>query len=197
MSVQAINLKQTAAPSVEPVVTADQKEWMRVDASDEDTLIGNLAAASRAYFESSTNRQLITATWQLKLTNFPSGEIVLPVSPLQSITSITYYDNDDAQQTWSSGEYDVDTASTPGRVRPSFDNDYPSDSRGGTDDIVITFVAGYGDASSDVPDGVLTAIKLLAANWFENRESNSPVTMTPVPMALESLVWQYKDGTVR
>ena len=62
---------------------------------------------------------------------------------------------------------------------------------------MITFVAGYGDASSDVPDGILTAIKLLGANWFENRESNSPVTMTPVPLALESLIWQYRDGSVR
>jgi uncharacterized phiE125 gp8 family phage protein len=192
-----MSLKQTSAPSVEPVVTADQKEWMRVDASDEDTLIGNLAASSRAYFENATNRQLITATWQLKMTDFPSGEIVLPVSPLQSISSITYYDNTDTQQTWPSSEYDVDTASTPGRVRPSFNEDYPSDSRGGTDDIVITFIAGYGDAATDVPDGILTAIKLLGANWFENRESNSPVTMTPIPMALESLVWQYKDGTVQ
>ena len=191
------SISQTGPPSVEPVLAAGQKEWMRVDSSDEDTLIGNLAAASRAYFENATNRQLITATWQLKLTDFPSGEIVLPVSPLQSITSITYYDNNDAQQTWSSAEYDVDTAATPGRVRPSFNEDYPSDSRGGIDDIVITFVAGYGDAASDVPDGILTAIKLLGANWFENRESNSPVTMTPVPMALETLIWQYKDGTVQ
>ena len=192
-----MTLVQTSAPSVEPVVTADQKTWMRVDGSDEDTLIGNLAAASRAYFENATNRQLITATWRMKMTNFPTGDIILPVSPLQSVTSIKYYDNNDSQQTWSSSDYDVDTDANVGRVRPAYNKDYPSDSRGGTNDIEIIFVAGYGDAASDVPDGILTAIKLLAANWFENRESNSPVTMTPIPMALESLIWQFKDGTVR
>ena len=191
-----MNLKQTSPPSVEPVSTTDQKEWMRVDASDEDTLIGSLAAASRAYFEMSTNRQLITATWQYKITNFPAGEIVLPVSPVQSVSSITYVDNDDATQTWSSSDYVVDTSNLPCRVRPAANKDYPSDTRGEPYDIIITFIAGYGDAASDVPDGCKAAIKLLAANWFENRESNAPITLSEVPMAYKALLWQFYDGSV-
>jgi uncharacterized phiE125 gp8 family phage protein len=191
-----MNLKQTAAPSVEPVTTTNQKDWMRVDSSDEDTLIGSLAAAARSYFEMSTNRQLITATWQYKITNFPADEIVLPISPVQSVTSITYVDNADATQTWASANYVVDTSNLPCRIRRAANKDYPSDSRGEPYDIIITFVAGYGDASSDVPDGALTAIKLLAANWYENRESNQPITLTPVPVALDALMLQYWDGTV-
>jgi uncharacterized phiE125 gp8 family phage protein len=189
-----MSITQTVAPSVEPVVTADQKTWMRVDGTDEDTLIGSLAAAARAYVEMATSRQCITATWVLKLKNFPAGDIVLPIFPLQSIASIKYYDSNDTQQTWSSALYDVDTALEPGRVRPVSGEDYPSDVRGYTDDIEITFVSGDGDAASDVPDGVLAAIKILAANWFENREANTPIGLTPVPMSLESLIWQYRSG---
>ena len=193
---KTMNLNQSSAPSVEPVVTADQKTWMRVDTSDEDTLIGSLAAAARAWFESSTNRQLITASWTYKLTNFPLSEIVFPLSPLQSVTSIKYYDTNDVQQTLSAALYDVDTGSKPGRIRPAVDEDWPSDIRGHTDDIEIIAVCGYGDAASDVPDGILTAIKILAANWFENREANSPISLQPVPMALEALTWQYRDGSI-
>ena len=189
-----MSLVQTAAPSVEPVTTTNQKDWMRVDGSDEDTLIGNLAAASRAYVEMSTNRQMITATWVYKFDTFPQGDIVLPISPLQSVTSITYVDTAGATQTWSSGLYTVDTASDVGRVRPIYDEDYPS-SRGYAQDIVVTFVAGYGDASSDVPATALTAIKLLASNWFENRESNAPIELKEVPMALQTLIWSLKDGS--
>ena len=189
-----MSLEQTSAPSVEPVTTTNQKDWMRVDGSDEDTLIGNLAAASRAYIEMSTGRQMITATWVYKLSTFPSGDIVLPISPLQSVTSITYVDTDDATQTWSSSLYTVDTASDMGRIRPNYDEDYPTN-RGYSGDVTITFVAGYGDASSDVPDTALTAIKLLAANWFENRESNAPVELKEVPMALQTLIWSLKDGS--
>tara|TARA_R110000824_G_scaffold401762_1_gene615153 strand:+ start:5854 stop:6429 length:576 start_codon:yes stop_codon:yes gene_type:complete len=189
-----MSLVQTSAPSVEPVTTTNQKDWMRVDGSDEDTLIGNLAAASRAYVEMSTNRQMITATWVYKFDTFPSGDIVLPISPLQSVTSITYVDTAGATQTWSNSLYTVDTASDVGRVRPIYDEDYPS-SRGYAQDIVVTFVAGYGDASSDVPDTALTAIKLLASNWFENRESNAPVELKEVPMALQTLIWSLKDGS--
>ena len=191
-----MSIKQTAAPSVEPVTTATQKTWMRVDGTDEDTLRGNLASSARALFEDSTNRQLITATWQLKLTNWPQGEIVLPVSPLQSVSSITYVDADGATQTWAASDYTVYTASTPGRVRPAYDKDWPSDSRGGHNEITITFVAGYGDAASDVPDGILTCIHLIAASWFENREAAQPVALTMLPMAVVSLIQQYRDGTV-
>jgi len=189
-----MSLVQSAAPSVEPVTTTDQKNWMRIDTSDEDTLIGSLAAAARAYVEMATSRQCITASWVLKLKNFPAGDIVLPIFPLQSITSIKYYDSNGAEQTWSSALYDVDTAMEPGRVRPVSGADYPSDVRVYTDDIESTFVSGDGDAASDVPDGVLSAIKILAANWFENREANTPIGLTPVPMSLESLIWQYRSG---
>ncbi len=191
-----MSLVQTAAPSVEPVTTTSQKEWMRVDTSDEDSLIGNLAAASRAYVEMSTNRQMITATWQYKFSSFPSsGDIVLPISPLQSVTSITYVDTNDDTQTWSSALYTVDTASDVGRVRPIYNEDYP-ESRGYAQDVIVTFVAGYGDAASDVPDTALTAIKLLASNWFENRESNAAVSLQEVPMALQTLIWSLKDGSI-
>ena len=189
-----MSLTQSVAPSVEPVTTTAQKTWMRVDSSDEDALIGSLAAAARSYVEMATSRQCITATWILKLDNFPAGDIVLDIFPLQSITSIKYYDNNDEQQTWSSSLYDEDTAMEPGRVRPASGQAYPSDVRGHTDDIEITFGAGHGDAASDVPDGIKAAINILAANWFENRESNTPIGLTPVPMSLESLIWQYRSG---
>jgi uncharacterized phiE125 gp8 family phage protein len=190
-----MSLNQTVAPSAEPVTTTDQKDWMRVDASDEDTLIGNLASAARDYIEMSTSRQMISATWVYKIPAFSGGELVIPVSPLQSVTSITYIDTDGALQTWSSSLYTVDTAADVGRIRPIYDEDFP-DSRGYTDDVTITFVAGYGDASSDVPDTALTAIKLLAANWYENREANAALKLHHVPMALETLIWSLKDGSI-
>lgn len=189
-----MSLVQTSPPSVEPVTTTNQKDWMRVDGSDEDTLIGNLAAASRAYIEMSTSRQMITSTWEYKFKAFPTGDIVIPISPLQSVSSITYVDTASDTQTWSSELYTVDTASDVGRVRPIYNEDYP-DSRGYEQDVVVTFIAGYGDASSDVPDTALTAIKLLASNWFENRESNAAITLKEVPMALQTLIWSLKDGS--
>ena len=191
-----MSLSQTVAPGTEPVSTTDQKTWMRVDSSDEDTLIGSLAAAARSYVEMATSRQCINATWTMKLTNFPEGDIVLPIFPLVSITSIKYYDNNDVQQTWSASLYDVDTVMEPGRIRPAVDEDYPSSTRGHRDDIEITFVAGHGAAASDVPDGLKALIKLLASNWFENREANTPIALTPVPMGIESLIWQFRSGDI-
>jgi len=194
-----MSLKQTAAPSVEPVSTTVLKGWLRVDTSDDDTLLGSLSAGARAYFENATNRQLITATWQFKVATFPNdgGDFILTVSPLQSVTSVTYVNTSDVVTTWDSSNYVVDTDSNVGRLRPAYNVDYPSDVRGYDQDVVVTFVAGYGDAASDVPDGALLAVKLLAGNWYENRESNAPIALQPVPMALQALMWQFKDGTIQ
>ena len=194
-----MSLKQTGAPSVEPVTDDTLKDWLRVDGSDEDTIIEDLAAGARAYFENATNRQLITATWQLKLATFPNcgGDLIMTVSPLQSVTSVTYVNTSDVVTTWDAANYVVDTDSNVGRLRPAYNIDYPSDVRGYDQDVVVTFVAGYGDAASDCPDGALLAIKLLAGNWYEIRESNAPISLQPVPMALQALIWQFKDGTVQ
>ena len=52
------------APVVEPVSLADAKLYLRVDTSDEDTLIGTLIAAARHCVEAATARQLIDQVWR-------------------------------------------------------------------------------------------------------------------------------------
>ena len=46
--------------------------------------------------------------------------------------------------------------------------------------------------ASFVPDSIKTAIKLLAAGWFENRESSSPLQMRSIPQGVEALLWMNK-----
>ena len=194
-----MSLKQIEPPTAMAVSSADAKSWIRVDTDDDNSLINELIDAGIHYIENATNRQLVTATWRLKLATFPNngGDLIMTVSPLQSVTSVTYVNTSDEVTTWDAANYVVDTDSNVGRLRPAYNIDYPSDVRGYDQDVVVTFIAGYGDAATDVPCAASTAIKLLVGNWYENRESNAPISLQPVPMALQALIWQFKDGTIQ
>lgn len=184
-----MGLTLTAAPSAEPVSTAEAKTHMRVTASDEDTYIGTLITAARIDSERVQHRQLITATYTLTLDRFPLQDYIdLPRPPLQSVTSVKYYDTGGTLQTFSSASYTVDTSTEPGRIYVDWDTGWPSDVDSRRNAVQIVYVAGYGNAGTNVPQTTLQAIKIKVAHWFENRE---PVVMgvsvAPVPMSAQHL----------
>ena len=179
---------QTSAPSVEPVTVAEAKAHMRVDHSTDDTLIGNLIKAAREHCEHSTGRALITQTWESRFDYWPSGGVIyVPKPPLQSVTSIVYIDTAGASTTLSASVYDVDTNATPGRILPAYNESWPS-VQDHTNVITVTYVAGFGDAASDVPEGLRIAILQLVAQWYEHREAISAgISTADLPFAVDSL----------
>lgn len=155
------SLIRTVEPTAEPVTLDELKQELNVDHSADDAKLTRLLAGAREAVETATGRALITQTWQLVRDNWPCGPIVLYNSPLQSVTSITYVDTAGDTQTWDSGSYVVDTASSPGLVRLAYSESYPSiraDARG----ITVTYVCGYGDSSTDVPQALRHAVLLQA-----------------------------------
>lgn len=177
---------RTVDPASEPLSTAEVKTHLRIEFSDDDTYLDALIKAARRYVEQFTRRSLITQTWRYSLDAWPAPIIpahlqtgtgvVLPYPPLQSVTSVQYTDTEGSTQTFS--DYTVDTDSDPGWILPSYGNAWPV-TRNVMNAVRITYVAGYGDASTDVPDELRHAMKLLVAMWYENREA---IDMVPDPI---------------
>jgi len=182
--------KLVTAPAVEPVTLAEAKAHLRVDITDDDTLISSLITSARQYIERAIRRALVTQTWRASIDEFPaSGEIVLPKPPLQSVTSIQYTDINDSTSTIASSTYTVDTDSEPGRIVLKYGQSWPSTSLANTNPVQVTFVAGYG-AAADVPAHFKQAILLLAGHWYENREAIAVTGAIPkeMPLAVSSLI---------
>lgn len=174
----------------DPVTYDEAKVYLRVDGDIEKPLVESLITAATEWAQVKTSRFFMRQTWDLNLDSFPAV-IQIPQPPLISIVSIKYIDTDGNTATVSSSDYQVDTDSEPGRVKPAFDKTWPT-TRGQFNAVTVQFVGGYA-TTAKVPDGIKTAIKMAVAHWHENREPVVVGTITAkVPLAVESLLWQHR-----
>jgi len=181
-------------PAIEPVSLAEAKAHLRVTYSDEDALIASQIVAARQWIEEQTYRQLITATWDLVLDEFPSGDkpIQVPRAPLQSVTSIEYTDTAGDAQTLDASRYVVTASRQPGLIRPAYGLVWP-EALDAPDTVTVRFVAGYGTAGA-VPELLRAAIKLLVAQLYEFREPVLTASANEVPLGVQRIVQMYDLG---
>jgi len=181
----------TTDPIEEPIGLAEAKSYCQIaqsiTAHDQD-LVRSIRAA-RQFIEATTHRSIITQTRELTIDRFPHGRnyILLPFTPLKSITSIFYIDTEGVSTEWASDKFDVSTSRQPGEVRRAWDENWPT-VRPVVDAVTITYVAGYG-ATSDVPHNLRAAMLLLIEHWFVNRSAVVTGTIaTTIPLAVDALL---------
>lgn len=197
-------LSLTSAPASEPVDTAELKAWLRLEHSADDALVSGLGIAARKALEKQIGRQLVSATWLLTLDGFPwpggwamlenpgiypdPHTILIPKAPLQSVTSIQYYDLGDTLRTLDASTYDVDAVHDPGRIVLAMNKVWPV-TRLKPGAVRITFVAGYG-AAGTVPEDIKLAIKMVVNHWYEHRGEDGNQDELPAGVRrLLSLNW--------
>jgi uncharacterized phiE125 gp8 family phage protein len=186
-------LVMIAAPATEPISLAEAKAHLRVDADDEDALLGSLIVAARAFVEKILAGALITQEWSLFLDAWPrGGTVTLPIAPVQDVAAVRVYDPDDVPADVDEEGYSVDVLSEPARLVLSASGVQLLPARL-LNAYEIAFTAGYGDEADDVPEPIRQAVKLLVAHWFEHRE---PVVLgempQEVPATIASLLSPYR-----
>lgn len=188
--------KVTTEPTSEPISLIQAKTHLHVDHDDEDQLISILIQSAREIVEQKTNRSLITQTRTMKLDYFPRycgqgyypewAAIMLPNGPVTSVTSITYYDENEALQTLSSSLYWVDTSS--GLPKVVIKNSWPY-TYSMPNAVTVVYVAGYGLASS-VPKAITSAMYLIVGHLYENREQVGDIRYE-LPFGVDHLLAPY------
>lgn len=184
-----MKLTLVTAPAVEPVSVAEAKAHLRVDISEDDTLIGTYITAAREYAEAYAVARFVTQTWEVALDTWPGRRLELPWStPLQSVTSITYTDRDGNTGTVSSSDYIVDTRSEPGAVMLKGTASWPAVDLREVNGVVVRFVTGYG-LEAAVPERFKAAIKLIVGTLYENRED----VQVGVGIVVQKMPWAAAD----
>lgn len=157
-------LQRTVGPVNLPIDLADVKDHLRISSSDtqHNTLLTRHINAAAEQVEQDTGRTAIRATFVQSLDEF-EDEILLHRGPLQSVSSVTYYDTDGVQQTLSTDIYGVDTAR--GMVHRKIDQQWPATNRE-RNNVAITFVAGYAEVAANVPRLIQEAMLMQIGAWF-------------------------------
>ena len=155
----------------EPITVAEAKASpsLRVATATDDTAIGTLITTARKLAETYTLHALVTQTWELVLDGFPTGGIIVPMPPLQSVSSIKYIDGNGDEQTLDALLYSVDDDSIPGLIVPAYGETWPV-TRDEVNAVRVRFVAGFGDAS-DVPEDIKSWIKIMVGTMYDNPQA--------------------------
>lgn len=202
-------LALVTAPTDLPVHLNELKAHLRIPPTEnlEDALILAYLRAAVSQIDGRDGwlgRALCTQTWDYILEGFPRvdrhrpwGEIRVPLPPLQSVTSITYTDENGDNQTLAASKYFVSgiSGSKAARIAPAFGETWPT-TRDEPDTATVRFVAGYG-TFNDIPDPIKSALFLMVSHLYENREQvviGQPVV--PLPMAADALLAPYRVWSV-
>lgn len=184
--VPSVVTKATAIP-----VSVDEcKKHGNITATDDDALIADFLQTAFDWLQPPDGVlrvSIATQTLRLSLPCWPSRRIELPAGPVQQIVSVRYFDQNNADVLLSSSEYFQDrdwlqfaeTFTAPSLFeRPSA--------------VRIEYDAGFASPAA-TPAFVKSAIKMLVANWYEQREAVSIVgPLSLMPLGVDDLIGVYR-----
>ena len=166
--------RYTAEPTgrtIEPVTDREARLQCRLDHTEDDPDLADMVAEARRECETVKlgDQALLDGTIVEYFDTF-GDEMELHWSPVDSITSIKYYDADNALQTLSESVYELGVKHGIGIVRLAYDQTWPTLLGHTADDVIVTYKVGWGPTPSDVPRGIRRWIKARAAWLYENRD---------------------------
>src|SRR5262245_51855772 len=192
-------LVRLVAPATTPLSLDEVKAHLRVDGTDQDAVIRHYIEAATSYADGEwgyLGRALVTQTWRLTIDTFPCAEIKIPLPPLQSITSVSYFDSAGSFQTLvEDTDYFVDDQSEPGWITPM--TSWPT-TLDAINSVQIEFVAGYAGTSSppslteNIPAAIKQGMLLAITDWMEHRQNVLTETTNGLPFGTKALWTKYK-----
>lgn len=166
-------LSRVSAPAGEPVSLEDAKLFLRVTHDDEDTLIYDLIVAARMIAEEHLKRSLMTQSWKLAYDDYLPACVILPMGPVNSVTSVTLFKRDGSSQAMAASGYYL----TAGNDRLFFDSP-PYSHR-----IEVVYAAGFGNANA-VPRAIKQGMLAHIAAMYDDRGESGSSVLPQQTMAL-------------
>lgn len=177
-------------PATKVVSVTDIKAQLRIDSSDEDTLLGYYIDAATDMAENYCNRHFITHQYKLYFNEqVQTASLIFPNCTLEETGSnkpINWLDENGADQ--SSDKAYIDAFSNPSLAYLSSDFPGTTLKDNAANTFYFWFNTGYGTGSSDVPEAIKQAIKLIVADMYYFREDRK----RQFPMASQILLQPYK-----
>ena len=172
---------------------ATAKAHLRVEHTDEDTLIGAYLSAAQGAVESATGKLLTSQTVEQLLAAFPGsdGPIRLWKGPVTAIVSIAYDDGNGDEQPLADFRL---VEGINAKLLPAYGDSWPA-AYGAAGSVRVSYTAGY--AADEVPPELDQAVLMLVAHYYLNREAVAVGGNTiphELPLAVASLISPYRPA---
>ena len=173
---------------------SDADDHLRGLYADDSTHLNRMIWAAAAYIEADSGIALIDTVYDETFACWDRwSKHRLSRSPLDTLTSVKYYDTDEAEQTWADTNYlttgvpEIEIA--PDISLPSVSTrQYPW---------TVRYTAGYGTASTDVPHSVQQAMRIIIEDWDRFRGNFATGTITaPVAIGVRRLLALTDPGAL-
>jgi len=175
-----------------PLDVSDADDHLRGLYSDDDTHLRRLIKAAAEYIENDIGVALLDTVYDETFADFNCGVYRLSRAPLDSVTSVKYYDDDEVEQTWDSANYI--TTVVP-QIEVAADVTMPAVSSRQYP-WTVRYTAGYGTAS-DVPETLQHAMRVLVEDFDRFRGNLITGTIsTPVAITVRRLLAQNDVGAL-
>lgn len=187
-----------------PVSADEFFQHIRFTPDANETLEGErFIQAATIFAEQYTGRFFTVRTVEEYYDEFPKktnyletvkAPFILKGGAANSIVSLTYYNQDQQEVTIPATDYRLVNKRSKGHVYPALGKYFPEDVLEGDSD-VITLTYNAGTTPSDTPASVKSAILLIAASLFENRENEivgTGIAMLKPIVAAKDLLHPYK-----
>ena len=165
-------INRTSAPATPLLSLQEAKEYLRVDGTDEDALIVQLVQSVTDYLDGPYGRigqALISQTWEIQSRGMSGrAEFHMPITPLITLDSITYFDRDNVSQTATVGDYTTYKDRHQAWIVPDIGENWPQ-VYDRPDAMTITATFGFGTSPNDVPANILNVSRRYLEHLYENR----------------------------
>lgn len=182
------------APATTPITLAEVKEQLRVEGSDDDTLLTRLIDVAVAYTDvkGALGQAMIAQKWGQWVNSTPPQTVSLILGPVTGVTAVKYYDTDGVLQTDTLSNYQVTGTEFATTIGPKSGFNWPV-TQDRSDAIRIEYEIGYGETTTDVPQTIRHALMLLVGHWYDNRENTQMDELSNIPFGFEHLLNMHRN----
>jgi uncharacterized phiE125 gp8 family phage protein len=162
-------IKINSVTGSEIVTTQDVKDYVRIDTSADDAIIGRMIEQARIWCENYISRDIVakTRTYYVDRTN---GVFDIPFAPVNSITSVTVQGE--------AAEYTV----------LGLDNETIELDGGSAEQVKVSY------STTGLSDGLLKqAILQLVSTYYDNRADYVSGSINEIPSNVKSILSSYKS----
>lgn len=168
-------VKITATTGSEIVTVADAKGYIRIDTSDDDTLLGNMIEQARIWCENYIGQDIVAKTRQYYL-EYTDDRFEIPFAPVSAISSVTVEGVSAAYDTYG------------------LRTDIIALNKLAAKDIIVTYT------TTGLDDGLLQqAILQLVSTFYDNRADfivMQGVSFVEVPANVKHILAPYKNSFI-